>query len=108
MKKETLSQIFRRFNTQRKQLYTTSKLTLKTTKIVIIALSAMSIQSCSTDFMNVSPPNQLSADVVWNDALTAQAYINDIYNGFEQGGFRSEEHTSELQSRENLVCRLLL
>src|SRR5690606_40266038 len=24
------------------------------------------------------------------------------------GCFRSEEHTSELQSRENLVCRLLL
>src|SRR5690606_13909092 len=24
------------------------------------------------------------------------------------GGYRSEEHTSELQSRENLVCRLLL
>src|SRR5690606_41918644 len=24
------------------------------------------------------------------------------------GGFRSEEHTSELQSRENLVCRRLL
>src|SRR5690606_40598579 len=30
--------------------------------------------------------------------------------GFERGGQlqRSEEHTSELQSRENLVCRLLL
>src|SRR5690606_41018239 len=25
-----------------------------------------------------------------------------------QGEYRSEEHTSELQSRENLVCRLLL
>src|SRR5436309_7577370 len=25
-----------------------------------------------------------------------------------RGGERSEEHTSELQSRENLVCRLLL
>src|SRR5207302_9783158 len=25
-----------------------------------------------------------------------------------RGGQRSEEHTSELQSRENLVCRLLL
>src|SRR5207302_9471660 len=24
------------------------------------------------------------------------------------GGFRSEEHTSQLQPRENLVCRLLL
>src|SRR5690606_39343330 len=28
-------------------------------------------------------------------------YLSDI-------GYRSEEHTSELQSRENLVCRLLL
>src|SRR5690606_39971958 len=27
---------------------------------------------------------------------------------FEEGAGRSEEHTSELQSRENLVCRLLL
>src|SRR5690606_40099144 len=26
----------------------------------------------------------------------------------EQTEYRSEEHTSELQSRENLVCRLLL
>src|SRR5690606_40851318 len=26
----------------------------------------------------------------------------------KHGAFRSEEHTSELQSRENLVCRLLL
>src|SRR5690606_41031127 len=28
--------------------------------------------------------------------------------GAERPGIRSEEHTSELQSRENLVCRLLL
>src|SRR5690606_42143408 len=27
---------------------------------------------------------------------------------FSRGRVRSEEHTSELQSRENLVCRLLL
>src|SRR5690606_41939642 len=27
---------------------------------------------------------------------------------FAYGALRSEEHTSELQSRENLVCRLLL
>src|SRR5690606_40798074 len=31
--------------------------------------------------------------------------ISDGYNGTPT---RSEEHTSELQSRENLVCRLLL
>src|SRR5690606_39313630 len=31
-----------------------------------------------------------------------------FYNGFWLLSMRSEEHTSELQSRENLVCRLLL
>src|SRR5690606_40920199 len=32
----------------------------------------------------------------------------DIYNAWDFETQRSEEHTSELQSRENLVCRLLL
>src|SRR5258706_10604669 len=30
------------------------------------------------------------------------------YAGVDLGGLRSEEHTSELQSLTNLVCRLLL
>src|SRR5436309_9182744 len=30
------------------------------------------------------------------------------HTAIHQGQTRSEEHTSELQSRENLVCRLLL
>src|SRR3712207_7863570 len=29
-------------------------------------------------------------------------------NGMDEGRLRSEEHTSELQSRQYLVCRLLL
>src|SRR5436309_15304573 len=33
-------------------------------------------------------------------------FLPDGSTGFSPG--RSEEHTSELQSRENLVCRLLL
>src|SRR5690606_42071949 len=32
--------------------------------------------------------------------------LDDRYN--QRSTIRSEEHTSELQSRENLVCRLLL
>src|SRR5690606_41633928 len=32
----------------------------------------------------------------------------DAFHALRQRGLRSEEHTSELQSRENLVCRLLL
>src|SRR5690606_12232118 len=40
------------------------------------------------------------------EALNARGYGIDTLH--VTGGHRSEEHTSELQSRENLVCRLLL
>src|SRR3712207_8541607 len=54
----------------------------------------------------VVPPNQAEKMV---DALRRKglpvAYVP--FEG-EQHGFRSEEHTSELQSRQYLVCRLLL
>src|SRR5690606_25207256 len=41
---------------------------------------------------------------------TARTYIDgELYHTYEIISLsRSEEHTSELQSRENLVCRLLL
>src|SRR5690606_40140904 len=39
----------------------------------------------------------------------AQLALQDLQSRFTSGLIpRSEEHTSELQSRENLVCRLLL
>src|SRR5690606_41310094 len=42
--------------------------------------------------------------------LTARERIAVLLDdgSFEEFGMRSEEHTSELQSRENRVCRLLL
>src|SRR5690606_39909078 len=39
--------------------------------------------------------------------LTGAASLGQTLS-FSASGARSEEHTSELQSRENLVCRLLL
>src|SRR5690606_41459898 len=42
----------------------------------------------------------------WSRAGVSWILKNDTYVG--RVHFRSEEHTSELQSRENLVCRLLL
>src|SRR3712207_8238018 len=43
-------------------------------------------------------------------ALLGQVYINGSFHPTWHltGSFRSEEHTSELQSRQYLVCRLLL
>src|SRR5207302_5213877 len=34
--------------------------------------------------------------------------VAHLHKNLGNAGVRSEEHTSELQSRENLVCRLLL
>src|SRR5690606_40821964 len=44
------------------------------------------------------------------DALTDEDFpqLSQMLGEMEMASLRSEEHTSELQSRENLVCRLLL
>src|SRR5690606_39472479 len=45
------------------------------------------------------------------DAVTMDGAFRSAVQGYKPGAvfdLRSEEHTSELQSRENLVCRLLL
>src|SRR5690554_7647412 len=47
------------------------------------------------------------------DTLYSKAYLRHLINsneilGLQIASIRSEEHTSELQSRPHLVCRLLL
>src|SRR5690606_41472154 len=45
--------------------------------------------------------------LIYFDRVTQQEVIGRLARSTRPSG-RSEEHTSELQSRENLVCRLLL
>src|SRR2546430_5116295 len=48
---------------------------------------------------------------VFNRALHPEWFAARVFRRVEQPGWeadRSEEHTSELQSQSNLVCRLLL
>src|SRR5690606_40170292 len=40
--------------------------------------------------------------------IASNKYQLELYQNVQLRENRSEEHTSELQSRENLVCRLLL
>src|SRR5690606_40345636 len=42
------------------------------------------------------------------DVQQLQLHVDGQLDQRRRRGARSEEHTSELQSRENLVCRLLL
>src|SRR5690606_42152898 len=52
--------------------------------------------------------------ILWLQALSAKLFGPETHDAIwayrlpSLLGARSEEHTSELQSRENLVCRLLL
>src|SRR5690606_40488825 len=48
--------------------------------------------------------------VVWNKDINDPEAVRYAWGSNPEGDnlYRSEEHTSELQSRENLVCRLLL
>src|SRR5256885_17057434 len=49
-----------------------------------------------------------SGSVEAGDFAVGGAQVNSVVNGLSAHGYRSEEHTSELQSPCNLVCRLLL
>src|SRR5690606_40072292 len=45
--------------------------------------------------------------VISHDVELLRATVNTVFHLDANRAERSEEHTSELQSRENLVCRLL-
>src|SRR5258708_20593170 len=62
---------------------------------------------CRTAAIGVAPPQ---ADRIWSN-LTACKHL--LLDAIKPGAstrkiYRSEEHTSELQSPDHLVCRLLL
>src|SRR5690242_20960028 len=50
----------------------------------------------------------VEADVVCSNGVVARAAVPSGASTGEHEAVRSEEHTSELQSHVNLVCRLLL
>src|SRR5947208_7577745 len=57
-------------------------------------------RSCALNVAGV-PDIQGGAHFAWN-------YVHRARNGGDRSDSRSEEHTSELQSPDHLVCRLLL
>src|SRR5437016_11575687 len=74
--------------------------------------------TATTDIYTLSLHDALPISSVENAESDAENPVRDLDYGFEgdnsptqvveHGDWRSEEHTSELQSLTNLVCRLLL
>src|SRR5690606_41769838 len=91
-----------------------------------VAAPAVPAAACADPRALLSPPTRRSSDLEprrWHILRTLQrafdaldladvpgsaARVRALLAPALPGTSRSEEHTSELQSRENLVCRLLL
>ncbi len=60
----------------------------------IIALaflaSTVSLTSCDTEFLNVTPPMEIPAENVWKDGALAEGFVTGIYAGLQQGGFSEQ------------------
>src|SRR5207253_10268658 len=64
--------------------------------------SGGSLEPMATEMPQI--PISALADIAFKTGPPSIRTENDV----RQGGYRSEEHTSELQSRGHLVCRLML
>src|SRR5688572_32008880 len=69
---------------------------------ILERLAAMAAKLCAAAGTTTAPPDALALTTRSVDAWLA--YVT----GLTAAESRSEEHTSELQSQSNLVCRLLL
>ncbi|GAB2787165.1 RagB/SusD family nutrient uptake outer membrane protein [Rhabdobacter roseus] len=65
---------------------------MKRYKLVGLACvaSLLITTSCSDDFVNTQPLNELSENAVWSDAPLAEAFVTEIYAGFQMGGFEEQ------------------
>src|SRR5690606_39794061 len=72
--------------------------------LICLSLLALTLTGCAgkTAYRDSCASN---LDAAWKEQSLAEA---EGFAGTVSYSKRSEEHTSELQSRENLVCRLLL
>lgn len=64
-------------------------------KFTILALTGgMLVSSCSRDFLNTQPLGQISSATAWTDGALSEAFVTDIYNGLQNGGFYEQELAS--------------
>ncbi|MBU1821793.1 MAG: RagB/SusD family nutrient uptake outer membrane protein [Bacteroidetes bacterium] len=69
---------------------------MKKFKILALAFVAalVTVTSCNDDFVNTQPLGELSESAVWKDAALAEAFVTEIYAGFNNGGFEEQSLAS--------------
>ncbi|QIL39737.1 RagB/SusD family nutrient uptake outer membrane protein [Pedobacter sp. HDW13] len=66
------------------------KVKIQNRNLYLLVLVSLFAFACKKDFLNVDSPSQVPAESVWKDPATAQAFVNDIYNGLGNGGFSEQ------------------
>src|SRR5690606_40548031 len=92
-------------------IYTLSYTTLFRSKASLPTMRISLIFARSPSKTSKLTPTRLRGNGVMMELISTPYFPLDKYCCFNSNSARSsrsEEHTSELQSRENLVCRLLL
>src|SRR5690606_40351076 len=77
----------------------------------IITRDNVTVRVNAVTYFNVVDPVRAIVAIenyVYGTSQVAQTTLRSIIGQVDLDDLRSEEHTSELQSREKLVCRLLL
>ncbi|GHB60133.1 RagB/SusD family nutrient uptake outer membrane protein [Persicitalea jodogahamensis] len=69
---------------------------MKKFKIMALTFVAATVTftSCNDDFVNTEPLSELSQSAVWTDAALAEAFVTEIYAGFNVGGFEEQSLSS--------------
>lgn len=58
--------------------------------LIAIGFFTLGTFACNTDFLDVTPPNEIAADQVWADGALSEAFVTGIYQGLDQGGFSEQ------------------
>src|SRR5690606_24565094 len=78
--------------------------------VVVGVIAQLFFTSKVKDFLEKQTPKDITLNYrnLGTNVFLGSISLEDLKLSSEGFELRSEEHTSELQSRENLVCRLLL
>jgi hypothetical protein len=58
------------------------------TRVLLLLLAVSLLTACKKDFLSTIPLDQVQSAETWKDPALAEAFVNGIYNGIGQGGFR--------------------
>ena len=65
-------------------------MTRRLKNISLLFIITVVLFACNKDFLNTKPLGEVSSEDVWKDGALTEAFVTEIYNGLETGGFNEQ------------------